>query len=52
MTVTITTAAASQPLNVLGEQLRPLTPGRAQHRGFRDHRAGAGGAAAAPPSVG
>lgn len=26
MSVTITTASASQPLNVLGEQLRPLTP--------------------------
>ena len=26
MPVTITTASASQPLNVLGEQLRPLTP--------------------------
>ena len=26
MTIAITTASASQPLNVLGEQLRALTP--------------------------
>jgi hypothetical protein len=26
MTIAITTASASQPLNVLGEHLRPLTP--------------------------
>ena len=39
MTISITAAASAQPLNVLGERLRPLTPGRAQHRGVRDHRA-------------
>ena len=34
MTISITAAADAQPLNVIGEQLRPLTPGGLSIEGF------------------